>query len=428
MNRIISVIGEESIITPSPGPVTSPSVTPTEDGEIKVTNPDVKNGIAETSISATAITNAINTSVVDGDSGFKIATAKIPAIDGVNEYRIKLPAEAFNASKPDAKIRIITQVAQIDLPNNMLSNDEFSGENLIISVSEVDKTKLSEEVADKIGDRPVISINAYNENRKITWNNNDAPVTVSIKYQLKGIERISDEFLTVWYIDDDGNCYPITNARYDLKTGCITFNITHFSTYAVVYSRIKFKDLAKHNWARLSIEIMASKGAITGVAPDRYDPAAYITRADYIQFIVSTLDLHADFIDNFSDVDVNSYYYNAIGIAKKLGIIEGIGNNKFAPESHITRQDMMVITANALKYAKGLVDGSEEELAAFADSEDISSYARKAVAALVKSGIIVGSGGKIYPLNNTTRAEAAVIMYRLYNIEPSELENVQKKN
>ncbi|HHW00656.1 MAG TPA: S-layer homology domain-containing protein, partial [Clostridiaceae bacterium] len=52
----------------------------------------------------------------------------------------------------------------------------------------------------------------------------------------------------------------------------------------------------------------------------------------------------------------------------------------------------------------------------FTDEAEISGYAKEAVAAIQKAGIIKGTGdGRFAPKNNATRAEAAVIIYRLLN-------------
>jgi hypothetical protein len=51
----------------------------------------------------------------------------------------------------------------------------------------------------------------------------------------------------------------------------------------------------------------------------------------------------------------------------------------------------------------------------FTDKSEIASYAIDSVAALVSEGLIVGSNNKIMPKNNTSRAEAAEFVYRLYN-------------
>lgn len=59
--------------------------------------------------------------------------------------------------------------------------------------------------------------------------------------------------------------------------------------------------------------------------------------------------------------------------------------------------------------------GTTEDLQQFSDRGLVASYAVDSVASVVKEGLIIGSGDKINPLGNTTRAEAAVFLYRIYN-------------
>ena len=77
---------------------------------------------------------------------------------------------------------------------------------------------------------------------------------------------------------------------------------------------------------------------------------------------------------------------------------------------------MMVLTARALKVLKKLKEqGAASDLEKFADKPLISAYAVDSVAAVVNEGLIVGSGNNLNPLGNTTRAEAAVFIYRIYS-------------
>ena len=77
---------------------------------------------------------------------------------------------------------------------------------------------------------------------------------------------------------------------------------------------------------------------------------------------------------------------------------------------------MMVMVEKALQIAgKSGVEGSNVDLKKFNDADKIASYARKSVASLINEGIITGDGSKINPTGKTTRAEAAVILYKLYN-------------
>jgi beta-glucosidase len=132
--------------------------------------------------------------------------------------------------------------------------------------------------------------------------------------------------------------------------------------------------------------------------------------------MVKALSLSAQVDSNFKDVDSSAYYYEAVGIAKKLGITQGKTENLFDPEAEITRQEMMTIAVRAMEAAKkNLVPGTEMDLSGFADKSEVASYALTSVATLIKNGIIAGNGTSIQPLKYATRAETAVMIYRIYN-------------
>src|SRR5690606_11548220 len=116
----------------------------------------------------------------------------------------------------------------------------------------------------------------------------------------------------------------------------------------------------------------------------------------------------------FRDVPASAYYYDELRTAKQLGIAAGTGDGAFQPAAPITRQDMMVLTVRALEAAgRSLPSGSP--LTAYADADLVADYAKDSVTALAASGIIAGkSGNRIAPQDHLTRAEAAVILYRIW--------------
>ncbi len=77
---------------------------------------------------------------------------------------------------------------------------------------------------------------------------------------------------------------------------------------------------------------------------------------------------------------------------------------------------MMTLTGKALEKFEGLeLTEDLTVLDQFGDKNGIAGYARESMAALVKEGLITGSGNKLNPLSQTTRAEAAAFLYRIYN-------------
>jgi len=179
----------------------------------------------------------------------------------------------------------------------------------------------------------------------------------------------------------------------------------------------KFTDLAGFSWAESAINALAAKGIINGVSPTEFAPGKQITRADYMLLLVRMLGLTADVTENFDDVAPGKYYYREVGIAKALGLTDGVGNNHFNPEAPITRQDMFVLAYRILlQQNASLADAPASDLDAFADGAQVSDYAKAALAVLVKNSLVQGNANQLNPKGNATRAETAVFVYRLYNL------------
>ncbi|MUT68245.1 S-layer homology domain-containing protein [Paenibacillus sp. NEAU-GSW1] len=176
-----------------------------------------------------------------------------------------------------------------------------------------------------------------------------------------------------------------------------------------------FEDLAGYDWAKKEIETLAASGVIKGTSATAFSPGANITRADFISLLVRALKLNAEIDSNFIDVAQSDYYYKEVAIAKKLGIAQGAGNNRFEPRTSISRQDMMVLAARAMKIAGNPLDESAADLSSFSDASEVAAYAVSPLSQLVKSGIIKGENGLIKPNGTANRAEAAVVIYRLMN-------------
>ncbi|MNO44111.1 Endo-1,4-beta-xylanase A precursor [compost metagenome] len=347
----------------------------------------------------------------------KKVTLDIPAAQGANTYSVSLPVAALTGGTKDDKLTISTEFAQVVIPGNLLTDTaESSGKEVALEIGKGDKSKLPAEVRAALGDRAVIQLSLKVDGKETVWSNPGAPVTVSVPYKPSADELKNPEMLVVWYIDGSGNVLTVPSGRYATKTGRVTFTTTHFSDYAVAYVSKTFADLGTAAWARNAAEVLASKD-ILKTEGHVFNPSTDITRAEFLYSLVRALGLTTNVNGNFSDVQKNTYYYNEIAIAKALGIANGLDNDRFGSNHKITRQDMMVLTERALKLEKKLSNpGTAADLEKFSDKSKVASYALNSVAALVKEGLIEGSGNKVNPTGNTTKAEAAVFLYRLYNM------------
>ena len=387
-------------------------------GEIKVDTPvlNTVTGEAVATVSAAAIEQALSNVTADAN-GVRKVIITVPAVAGAAVYVQQLPATTLAAGNAKAVIQIATAVGTIAAPSNMLNASEVAGaQNVALSIAMADKTRLDTALKAAIGNRPVVEINLKVDGTTRPWSNPEAPVTVSIPYT-PSVEELADpEHIVVWYIDGMGNAIAVPTGKYDAATGKVVFTTTRFSKYAVAYVNKTFSDISNYAWARKEIEVMASKGVINGTSADTYTPAAAIKRADFILLLVKALGLSTKVDDNFSDVSPTAYYAEAVATARKLGITEGVGDNKFNPDEQISRQDMMTLINRAMLAAKrDLASGTAADLEKFADKASVAFYAAQSVATLVKNGIVTGDAGNINPLGNATRAETAVLIYRIYN-------------
>jgi hypothetical protein len=337
-------------------------------------------------------------------------------IPGAQAYVQMLPAESFKQGKADNYLAIQTDLATLTIPDNAFKEQDIKGASQIgISVAVADTSSLPKELKEKIGNKPVLELSVLMNGTPIAWKNNQSPITVTMDYQPTPEERKNPAHIAIWYIDGQGKVVKLPSGKYNAATGTITFTTTHFSQFAIGYDIKSFDDLSSFNWAKDSIEVLVSKGIIEGKSDVSFAPSEFITRADFITLLVRALSLEADVVINFEDVKDTDYFVKEVGIAKALGITEGKTNHIFQPSELITRQDMMVLTARALKIAGNTVRGNvKNDLASFQDGDQVAPYAADSVTELMKAGIVQGNGKWLSPTNTTTRAETAVLIYRMY--------------
>lgn len=175
-----------------------------------------------------------------------------------------------------------------------------------------------------------------------------------------------------------------------------------------------FEDLAGYEWAADAIEVFRQLGFINGKTDKNFGPADNVTRAEFIKIVTNAFDMVDEAAEcNLADCTKDDWFYTYVASAEKSGIVKGDGT-KFRPNDYISRQDIAVILGR-------IADMLEEELdidageKTFGDDEYISEYAKESVYAMRNAGIISGDDTGIFrPLDNASRAEAAVMIYRLF--------------
>lgn len=167
-----------------------------------------------------------------------------------------------------------------------------------------------------------------------------------------------------------------------------------------------FNDIAGH-WAENQIAKMAEHGYVSGYN-QKFNPDNGITRAEFVTLICNIFGYEKNAAAPFSDIKQTDWYYNAVVSAYHKNIVIG-HDDKFYPNDLITREEVCVILTRLLN----LSSGDPSAITRFTDTDDISSWAKNSVIAMVGKGLLTGTDKmKLLPRSSLSRAEAAVILER----------------
>lgn len=169
----------------------------------------------------------------------------------------------------------------------------------------------------------------------------------------------------------------------------------------------KFNDVAETHWAKTYIYDLAERGILNGRG-DSFAPEDKITRAEFVAILSRICTEEESYGEmSFADVKKEAWYAQNVAWAVKSGIANGINEKEFAPNANITREDMAVMLMRYITLKKISIKKINSETE-FSDIAEISVYAKDAVMAMQKAGIISGMGDSSFvPKSFATRAQAA---------------------
>jgi hypothetical protein len=295
---------------------------------------------------------------------------------------------------------------------NMINSASSSGD-VVLSIQKVDTSTLTSEQQQRVGDRPVYDFSVTKGGVQVS-DFGGGHAQIAIPYVLKPGENPNQ--VVIYYLADDGTLKTV-RGHYDPIAKSVIFITTHFSKYLVCYNALSFTDVPDKAWYKDAVDFIAAHGITSGTGIGAFSPDALLTRGQFVVLLMNAYGISPDSAPagtvNFADAG-STYYTAYLQAAKGLGLGNGVGNNMFAPEQAITRQEMFVMLYNALKVIGELPAASgTKQLSDFGDANQVASWAQEAMNALVKGGVISGSNGMLNPVASTTRAEMAQILYNL---------------
>ena len=339
-------------------------------------------------------------------------TGTLTRVNGGTQIDIKNRAfDKLDAA--DKPVSINTRIATVTFDKKAMDaiGTESGDEDVTITARQVSASELSRKERALVGSRPVYDFTVTGGGKTIS-SFGGGYATVSIPYTLLPGEN--PQAVVIWYLSDSGTLESVRGC-YDAATKTVTFVTPHFSRFVIGYNLVAFSDITSSAWYYDAVTFLAARGVTTGTTAATFSPDDTLTRGQFIVMLLRAYGIESDSTaaHNFSDSG-NTYYTGYLAAAKRLGITNGVGNNRFAPEQSITRQEMFTLLYNALRVI-GAPPASTagRTLTDFSDASAIAPWAKDAMTLLVESGTVSGSGGKLNPTGITTRGEMAQVLYNL---------------
>lgn len=173
------------------------------------------------------------------------------------------------------------------------------------------------------------------------------------------------------------------------------------------------QDIQSH-WAYEAIRFMLAQGFMQGTSDTTFEPNLAFSRA----MAVTILHRMADEPETasapiFSDVAPGRWYSDAVAWAHSTGVVQGVGDDRFAPTVNITRQELATILYRFATVQDYDMIPPISFTPDFPDANLIDEWATEAMWWAVDSSLIRGTDlGELNPRGNATRAEAATILMR----------------
>lgn len=394
-----------SASTPSGTDHTSSGSTSSSDGDTTLTPVIDASGNAKEALTDTQVSDMLK-NISDNSSVMEI---KLDVTAEIKQANVELTKDSLSqiANSQAEGIKLNTSIGQVLFDKEAVNaiNGQTTG-NISLSVAKVDTNTLSGEAKTIIGDRPVVELKVTSDNKTIsTFGGGN--VTVSIPYTLKAGEN--PENIIIYYINAQGIPQAVKASSCDKDSGTVVFKTNHFSKYAIGYNEVVFTDTI-NNWANNSINYLVARGIINGVGNDQFAPNNNITRAEFVKILAGIedgIDLTKANNVSFADVQSGKWYSQSINWAVENKIAKGYSSRKFGLNDSITREQMAVMIYNVAKVIGYDLSDTNKSIK-FADDDKISSYAKDAVSAMQKAGIINGKSNNLFdPQGKATRAEAA---------------------
>ncbi len=175
----------------------------------------------------------------------------------------------------------------------------------------------------------------------------------------------------------------------------------------------QFTDVNMDGWYHDGVHYCIANGLMNGVSADEFDPNGTLTRAMMVTVLYRMEGEPAvSGAADFEDVADDTWYTDAVAWAAANGIVNGISETEYAPNSNITREQLATMLYRYAAY-KAYGTSAAGDLEDYSDAENVSDYAAEALTWAVDAELVNGMGDNtLAPKGSATRAQTATLLMR----------------
>ena len=177
---------------------------------------------------------------------------------------------------------------------------------------------------------------------------------------------------------------------------------------------LAFVDVDENDWFYGDVEYVSERGIMTGLKETRFGPETELSRAQFVTILYRMAGSpEISYEDKFPDVKDGEFYTSAVMWASENKIVTGyVDTGLYAPDKSISREELSVMMRRYAAYS-GQDVTADGDLSFYADEGSVSEFAREGMSWAVANRIIQGADGQLLkPQDQANRAECAAIIHR----------------
>ena len=199
-----------------------------------------------------------------------------------------------------------------------------------------------------------------------------------------------------------------------LLAGLMAFSLLTLNAIPALAATKSIVDVDKDYWAQAEIASVVADDIMTVNETGHFYPELTVTRVEFVKALLKLLsndNLNVEIQNKFSDVTTADPDYSDILRSEQLGLVYGYPNGTFQPAKVMLRDEVQSVISHITKDA--VTDTAI--LNHFDDANAVPNWAKIPYAKSLAYGIYVNypNPKELRPLDELTRAEAAVLLARL---------------